>query len=167
MNNTHTAYLLIGGNIGDRLANLKKAVKYIQQECGQIVTISSIYQTAAWGLKEQPDFLNQVIVLSTTLQPNTLMQILLFIEEKMGRIRTVKLGPRTIDLDILLIDDLIIQSELLTIPHPALPKRKFALIPLAEVAGNLIHPLENKSILQLLSDCKDKLVVQKFSATAI
>jgi 2-amino-4-hydroxy-6-hydroxymethyldihydropteridine diphosphokinase len=167
MIDTHTAYLLIGGNIGDRLGNLKKAAKYIVQECGQIITMSSIYQTAAWGLTEQPDFLNQVIVLSTLLQPDILMKTLLSIEEKMGRIRTVKLGPRTIDLDILLIDDLVIKSELLTIPHPALPKRKFALIPLDEVAGNFYHPIERKTIQQLLIECNDELVVQKFSATTI
>lgn len=167
MINTYTAYLLIGGNIGDRLANLKKAVRYIEQECGQIVLMSSIYQTAAWGLTDQPDFLNQVIVLSTPLQPNILMNTLLSIEEKMGRIRTVKLGPRTIDLDILLIDEMIISTDLLTIPHSALPKRKFALIPLEEVAPNFIHPIEKKTISQLLADCKDELVVQKFSANSI
>lgn len=162
----YSAYILIGGNIGNRLDNLQKAAELIEQQCGQIVAQSSIYQTAAWGLTEQPDFLNQVLAVSTLLQPDVLMQTLLSIEEKMGRTRTVKLGPRTIDLDILLIDGLIINSTLLTIPHPALPKRKFALIPLAEVAGDLIHPTAKKTINQLLTDCNDELVVQKISASA-
>jgi 2-amino-4-hydroxy-6-hydroxymethyldihydropteridine diphosphokinase len=94
------------------------------------------------------------------------MQTLLAIEEKMGRIRTVKFGPRTIDLDILLIDDLVINSALLILPHPELPKRKFALVPLNEVAPHLIHPLIQKSISGLLAECPDNLVVQKISTSA-
>ncbi len=166
MSKIYTAYLLIGSNIGNRLDHLQKATAFIEQQCGPITATSSIYQTAAWGLTEQPDFLNQVLVLSTLLEPEVLMKTLLLIEEKMGRIRTVKLGPRTIDLDILLINDLIINSTLLTIPHPALPNRKFALIPLAEVAGEMIHPSTTKTINQLLTACNDELVVQKFSASA-
>jgi len=162
----YTAYILMGGNIGDPFNNLNTAKALMNKQCGTIIKESSIYQTAAWGLTDQPDFLNQVIVLSTTLNPETLMRSLLTVEETMGRKRNIKFGPRIIDLDILLIDDFLIESELLNIPHPALQKRKFALIPLNEVAPDLLHPVENKTINQLLTDCKDELVVQKISAPA-
>lgn len=155
------ANLLIGGNMGNRTANLQQARELIQKECGKITVQSSIYQTAAWGLTDQPDFLNQVLVVATLLTPEALMWQLLSIEERMGRKRIIKLGPRIIDLDILLIDTLVINSSLLTIPHPALPKRKFALIPLCEVAPQLVHPLEKKTIAQLLAECPDELAVQK------
>lgn len=161
MSSLNKAYLLIGGNMGNRHSNLQQARELIQKECGQITAKSSIYQTAAWGLTDQPDFLNQVLVVTTLLTPEALMQTLLSIEERMGRKRTIKMGPRIIDLDILLIDSRVIYSTLLTIPHPALPKRKFALIPLFEVAPQLMHPLERKTITQLLTECPDELAVQK------
>jgi len=157
----NTAYLLTGGNMGNRLNNLQQAAESIQQNCGKIVTSSSIYETEAWGKTDQPAFLNQALHIETDLSPDELMQMLLDIESKMGRIRTIKMGPRIIDLDILLINDLIQASALLTIPHPALPLRKFALLPLAEIAPDLIHPAEKKSILELLQICPDTLNVQK------
>ena len=162
----NVAYLLIGGNLGNRFSYLKKAAEYIEQFCGKIITSSSIYETAAWGITEQPAFLNQVIALETGLLPNQLMQKLLWIEQKMGRIRNEKFGPRIIDIDILLIDDIIINTELITVPHQALPNRKFALIPLDEIASTFIHPVEKKSIHQLLLDCADNLNVQKISMPA-
>ena len=159
----HTAYLLIGGNLGNRSENLDQAIELIEKTCGSIVSKSSIYETAAWGLTEQPDFLNQVLVLQTKLEPENLMQQLLLIEEAMGRIRSIKMGPRTIDLDILLMEGIIVTTELLTLPHPALPKRRFALLPLSEVAPELIHPVEKKAISHLLKDCTDTLDVQKIT----
>lgn len=157
----NTAYLLTGGNMGNRLNNLQQAAEFIQQNCGKIVNRSSIYETEAWGKTDQPAFLNQTLQIETDLSPDVLMQSLLDIESSMGRIRTVKMGPRIIDLDILLIDDMIQTSAMLTIPHPALPLRKFALLPLAEIAPELIHPIEKKSILELLQICSDTLNVQK------
>ena len=147
--------------MGDRLNNLKKAKALIAAECGTIRSASSIYGTAAWGITEQPDFLNQVLVLETSIEPVQLMQQLLDIEERMGRVRLFKMGPRIIDLDILLIDDLIIDSPSLSLPHPALPSRRFALIPLVEIAPDLLHPVEKKTITQLLLTCSDTLTVQK------
>ena len=161
-----TAYILLGSNMGDRFANLKTAKDFINQQCGSISKESSIYQTAAWGLTEQPDFLNQVVIVNTTLDPETLMRSLLSVEETMGRVRNIRFGPRVIDLDILLIDDFFIESDLITVPHPALADRKFALIPLNEVAAALFHPIAKKTINQLLTNCKDELVVQKISAPA-
>jgi 2-amino-4-hydroxy-6-hydroxymethyldihydropteridine diphosphokinase len=159
-----TAYLLIGGNLGNRMQNLQTAHHLIQKQCGKIVASSSVYETAAWGLTDQPDFLNQVLSINTNLSPQQLITALLSIEKAMGRKRLIKFGPRIIDLDILLIDDLRINEPNLTVPHPALPQRKFALIPLAEIAAGFIHPIEKKSIQQLLTDCTDELNVKKYSA---
>lgn len=157
----NTAYLLTGGNMGNRLNHLRQAAEWIQQKCGKILAQSSVYETEAWGKTDQPAFLNQALQIETDLSPDALMQALLDIETAMGRTRTIKMGPRIIDLDILLIDDLIQTSALLTIPHPALTLRKFALLPLAEIAPLLMHPLEKKSILELLEICPDTLNVQK------
>ena len=162
----NTAYLLIGGNLGNRSAYLQQSIELIQQFCGNIVISSSIYETAAWGVTDQPSFYNQAIAVQTAFTPESLMKELLRIEETMGRKRIIKMGPRTIDLDILLIDGLIISSSLLTLPHPALPYRRFALLPLSEIAPAIVHPVLHKTILQLLKDCTDELDVQKKSAAA-
>ena len=159
----NTAFLLTGGNLGNRFQQLELARKQIHQTCGQIISASAIYKTAAWGFYEQPDFYNQALELQTFLSPDTLMLALLSIEEKMGRKRTVKLGPRTIDIDILLINDLVYNSPILTIPHPHLQERRFALTPLAEIAANVIHPVFKKSINELLHECTDTLAVYKIS----
>jgi 2-amino-4-hydroxy-6-hydroxymethyldihydropteridine diphosphokinase len=157
----NVAYLLIGGNLGNRSANLQNALHQIEKNCGKILDLSAIYETAAWGLTNQPSFYNQALILETNLTPNALMEELLSIETNMGRIRSLKLGPRIIDLDILLIDQLILDTELLTLPHPSMVQRRFALLPLAEIAPNLVHPILQKTIQELLMDCKDELDVQK------
>ncbi len=162
----HKAYLLLGGNLGNRLANLQQAQRLIEKHCGSILQSSSIYQTAAWGLQDQPDFYNQVILIQTKYPPEALMQKLLQIEANMGRERIIKMGPRTIDLDILLIDKLIVNTDLVVIPHPALTKRRFALIPLNEIAATIVHPVEKKRIHELLQVCPDTLDVQKIKHPA-
>lgn len=162
----HQAYILLGTNLGNRLSYLQQATTYISQQIGEVLAISSIYETAAWGLTDQPSFYNQVLVVKTSFEPEKLMQQLLDIETQLGRIRTIKFGPRTIDIDILLIDDLVNNSAILQLPHPALPQRRFALMPLAEVAPSLCHPVEKKTISQLLQACTDTLDVQKITPTA-
>ena len=157
----NTAFLLTGGNLGNRSDNLERASKHIQQTCGQVISASAIYKTAAWGFSAQPDFYNQALELQTFLSPDALMLALLSIEEKMGRKRTVKMGPRIIDIDILLMDDMIHNSSILTIPHPHLQERRFALTPLAEIAANVMHPIFKKTINALLQECKDTLAVYK------
>jgi len=157
----NTAYLLIGGNLGDRATYLTEAVNHISARCGRVTSSSSLYETAAWGNTNQPAFYNQAIRVETMLDPETLLERLLVIELEMGRIREEKYGPRTIDLDILMIDDIVLDSPTLTIPHPQLHNRRFALLPLNEIAPALHHPVLDKTIHELLLNCPDTLDVQK------
>ena len=159
----NTAFLLTGGNLGNRLQNLQQAYKLIEKNCGHISRSSPVYKTAAWGFTEQPDFYNQALQLETDLSAEKLMQELLAIEKNMGREREIKMGPRIIDIDVLLMNDFILNSSLITIPHPRLAERKFALAPLAEIAPDIIHPVLHKSIKELLAECKDNLPVYKIS----
>ena len=159
----NTAFLLTGGNLGDRFENLQQAFRFIEQTCGTIKQQSSVYKTAAWGITDQPDFYNQVLELQTQFSAEKLMQQLLLIEETMGRKRAVKMGPRIIDIDILLMNDVILNSSLITIPHPLLAERRFALTPLQEIASDVIHPVLHKSIKELMAECKDNLPVYKIS----
>ena len=159
----HTAFLLIGGNLGDRIKNLAAAKEGIAQHCGTIIQTSAIYETAAWGVEDQPPFLNQAIELQTFSKPHALLHGLLDVEKALGRVREKRYGPRLIDIDILLYDDLILEEPDLKIPHPELQNRRFALTCLADIAPNFIHPLFQKSIAQLLAECADPLAVHKFS----
>lgn len=158
------AYLLIGGNMGDRMANLKRACEEIERRCGKIVAKSSIYETAAWGLEEQPDFFNQAIILETSILPERLMRTLLDIETFMGRVRNEKMGPRIIDIDILFIEDQLFNTNILKSPHPLMAQRRFALEPLAEIAPEARDPFSHKKISTLLAECTDTLEVRKLEA---
>lgn len=157
------AYLLIGGNMGDRENYLSSARKEIQRICGPIVQQSSLYETVAWGLEAQNAFLNQAIIVDTELEPTSLLTELLRIETSLGRKREVRYGPRTIDIDILFFNDAVIHTQDLIVPHPQVQNRRFALTPTAQIAPDLIHPLLQKSIAQLLAECPDSLPVHKIS----
>ena len=157
----HECFILLGSNMGDRGLFLQEARMQIAKKAGKILQISSIYETAAWGKESQPSFLNQVLVIETSLPPERLMQTLLAIENEMGRIREEKMGPRIIDIDILFYDDLVYKSNTLTIPHPLLHLRRFVLLPLSELNSSKNHPLLQQSVAQLLADCKDPLKAEK------
>jgi 2-amino-4-hydroxy-6-hydroxymethyldihydropteridine diphosphokinase len=144
----HVIYLSAGSNLGDRALNLRNAAASLIPEIHPLV-LSSIYETEPWGYADQPSFLNQVIKASTILEPIELLTFLKGIEVFLGRQETFRFGPRLIDLDILFYDDLVIDTPRLTIPHPRISERAFVLIPLAEVAPNLLHPVLKKTILAL------------------
>ena len=157
----NTVYLLLGGNMNDPKKQLESAAAHIAKQIGNITAASSFWQTAAWGKTDQPDFLNQAMAVETTLDPQELLAEILRIEESMGRKRKEKNDPRIIDIDILLYEDQMISSENLTIPHPFLSVRRFALEPLNEIAPNRIHPGEGRTIAKLLATCPDTLAVKK------
>lgn len=155
----HKVFFSIGGNIGDRHTNLAGAVTAIAKKVGPVLSISSIYETKAWGIENQPDFLNQVLLVETNLSPLTTLETVLNIELEMGRIRTQKWYTRIIDIDLLFFDKQIVSSKKLTIPHPFITKRNFVLAPLAEIAPNFIHPILQKSIANLYTKSVDPLKV--------
>ena len=158
------ALIAIGSNLGTPKKNCIEAIDIISSSPGiKIISKSSFYQTAPVGNTEQDWFINSVIKISTQLNPDILLAVLLEIESKMGRIRKEKWGPRIIDLDLLFYDNLIIKQKDLTLPHPEIQKRNFVLQPLNEIEENFIHPSLNKSINTLLKESKDNSVVKKLN----
>jgi len=156
------AYLLLGSNMGDRAAHLQQAQQLLAATAGEIVAASACYETAAWGLEDQPAFLNQALAIRTILAAPALLAACLATEQHAGRERHQRWAARTLDVDILLYGDAIIQTPTLTVPHPALPGRRFALTPLVEIAPQLVHPQLGQTIAELLASCPDLLAVTKW-----
>jgi 2-amino-4-hydroxy-6-hydroxymethyldihydropteridine diphosphokinase len=157
----HITFLLLGTNQGDRKKNLTVARNAIEVSVGVIVKASSIYQTAAWGKTDQPDFLNQALEVETDAPAEKVLAEILSIEKTMGRQREEKWGERIMDIDILLYESQILDSPQLMIPHPELPNRRFALEPLAEIAGDVTHPELKLKIREMLEKCLDPLEVHR------
>jgi len=153
--------ILLGSNLGDRLANLKQAIASIAS-FSSILQHSNIYQTAAWGNTDQADFLNQAIEIQTHQTAENLMQALLAIESQMGRVRLQKWEPRIIDLDIIFYESAIHNSDFIQIPHPEMQKRAFVLKPLLDIIPHFEHPILNQTITQLWEKCPDQLEVSLF-----
>ncbi len=145
----------IGSNLGERADNCQKAIELLRGKAIIIRKISSLYETEPWGIEEQPKFINLAIEVETTLSPHALLSILKDIENKIGRVKTLKWGPRTIDLDILFYGDEIINLDDIQIPHKLLHQRDFVLLPLIEIAPDKIHPVLKKTIKQLMEEFKD------------
>jgi 2-amino-4-hydroxy-6-hydroxymethyldihydropteridine diphosphokinase len=154
-------FLLLGTNLGDKFNHLSQAKLLLENRVGELAKCSSIYQTSAWGKENQENFLNQVLHFKTTLPPEDLLNVCLAIEKELGRVRFEKWGERLIDIDILYYNDLVLNQPELIIPHPEIQNRKFTLVPLVELAAESIHPLLNKSNVQLLEMCNDPLEVVK------
>jgi len=154
-------FILLGSNLGESKNHISDAISEIASDVGLVTAQSSLYQTAAWGKTDQPDFLNQVIEVKTELEPIRLLESVLLIEKKLGRERYEKWGSRIIDIDILFYDNQIVSLANLTIPHPFLHVRRFTLLPLNEINSDFMHPVFKKTISQLLFDLDDNLFVEK------
>ena len=147
--------------MGNSTELLSNAIEQIENKIGPLLLQSNLYATAAWGNTSQPDFLNQVIEVNTQLDATETLKEILSIEKNMGRIRTIKNAPRIIDIDILFFNNEIINRSDLIVPHPEIQNRRFVLIPVNEIAPQMIHPVLNKTIEQLLLQCPDHLAVKK------
>ena len=157
------AYLLLGSNLGDRAALLAAARQQLANTAGEIVAESGLYETAAWGRENQPAFLNQALAVRTWLRPEALLTACQAAEQHAGRQRLEHWGSRTLDVDILLFGAEIIDTPTLNVPHPRLPERRFALVPLAEIAAALPHPQLYDTIENLLRRCPDPLAVHPWA----
>jgi len=155
-------YLLLGSNEGNRMQWMQRAIDMLSAH-GTIALQSSVYETAAWGIEDQPGFLNMVVLLQTMYTPTRLLTGIHIIEKALGRQREVKWGPRTLDIDILLYNNEQVEFPGLIIPHPFLHLRRFTLVPLAELIPTNIHPTLNRTITELLQDCPDQLEVQRYT----
>jgi 2-amino-4-hydroxy-6-hydroxymethyldihydropteridine diphosphokinase len=156
----HIVYLALGTNLGDRLANLKQAIASLTPQM-EVKAKSQVYETPPWGFKDQPKFLNQVIKVNTYLDPEPLLKHLKRLEVALGRKESFPNGPRLIDIDILFYDDLVVNKPSLVIPHPRLHERGFVLLPLLEIAPNLVHPVTQKNVREM-ADQSNTEGIEKF-----
>ena len=152
-------YLLLGSNLGNSLQMLAEARSHIENQIGRIIKSSTIYKSEAWGVEEQPDFLNQVVEIETELALDMILENIQSIEKKMGRIRYQKWHSRIIDIDILYAGTIQVNSDLLKVPHPENQNRNFVLVPMVEIAPDFLHPSLLKTQKQLLAESKDPLHV--------
>jgi len=156
-------YLLLGSNMGDRFVEINKALQLIRLEFIEILKTSSFYETSAWGIENQPNFINAAVEVATEKTPAELILTLQKIEDELGKEKEVKWGPRNIDIDILYFRQVIQESKELVLPHPETQNRRFALVPMCELNEDFIHPVFSVSQKKLLDDCPDKGEVKKLN----
>ena len=157
----HTVYLALGTNLGDRLTNLKQAIAALTPQV-EVKAKSQVYETPPWGYEDQPKFLNQVIKATTYLEPEPLLKHLKRLEVALGRKVSIPNGPRLIDMDILFYDDLTMDKPSLVIPHPRLHERAFVLLPLMDLAPDLVHPVRRQSVREMAASCSAE-GIEKFA----
>jgi 2-amino-4-hydroxy-6-hydroxymethyldihydropteridine diphosphokinase len=159
----HNLILILGSNLGDRKAYLCKATKRLEKDIGKILQHSCLYESMPWGFQTRYNFLNRVLILETDLSPEDILEKIHLIEDDLGRTRdNGGYSSRTIDIDILFIDKLVINKENLVVPHPLIEKRRFVLEPLSELIPDFTHPVLNKDIVHILDECEDKNSNMKF-----
>ena len=151
----HIVYIALGSNLGNRLANLKAAIDNFSPQM-KVVNKSNVYETPPWGFTDQPAFLNQAVKAETYMNPEPLLHHLKRLEVALGRVPGFQNGPRSIDLDILFYDDVVLDSPALKLPHPRVHERAFVLVPLADLEPGLVHPVLNKSVRDLLRKTDQK-----------
>jgi 2-amino-4-hydroxy-6-hydroxymethyldihydropteridine diphosphokinase len=157
----NSVVLSLGGNIGDVKDVFEVAISHLKKRVGELVSSSSLYSTKAWGIENQPDFLNQVIVIDSELSPTKVLECCLTIELELGRVRKEKWHKRVIDIDVLFYNNELIKSKDLIVPHPYIQDRNFILAPLAELIPQFVHPLLQKTMQELKNSCIDNLAVVK------
>ncbi|MGB3850237.1 MAG: 2-amino-4-hydroxy-6-hydroxymethyldihydropteridine diphosphokinase [Tunicatimonas sp.] len=159
-------YLLLGTNLGNRALNLQQATERVRDLVGPVVQASSCYETAAWGITDQPAFYNQVVRIETRLGHEELLSELQRIERQLGKVKVGHWRERLIDVDILYYGNRLVRTPWLTLPHPHLHRRRFTLVPLVELAPQFMHPVLGQTQVQLLASCSDKLAVEKVVETS-
>jgi len=158
-----TVFLLLGANLGEREASIKQATQLISEQISPVGAQSKLYETAPWGVLDQPAFLNQVLKIETHLLPKTILRRMLKIEKQLGRERRLRWGARMIDIDILYYNDLVLDTIDLSLPHPRLHERRFTLVPLVEIAPYFVHPIFGKTNKELLEECTDTSEVNVYA----
>lgn len=156
-------FLLLGANLGNPVSQIASAIVALEKQIGSIALRSSLYESEAWGVSDQPTYLNQVILIDTPLSALAVLDNIQRIENDLGRVRTLKWGSRIIDIDMLYFNTEIISHPRLSIPHPYIAQRRFTLLPLAEIAPNFKHPLLARDSMELLASCTDTLSVKKIN----
>jgi 2-amino-4-hydroxy-6-hydroxymethyldihydropteridine diphosphokinase len=157
-------YVLLGSNLGERVQHIRRATAAMEATGIRVLGCSDFFETAPWGITEQPAFINQAIAIDTALEPQRLLEKLKIIERETGREENIRWGPRKIDIDILLYHDQQIKTDELEIPHPRMTERRFTLLPLAQLAGSVVHPGNGYTISRLLADCPDDLPAHPYCA---